>query len=325
MEIWDVYDRYRCKTGRIHERGTLMKEGDYHIVVHIWIVNDKGEVLIQKRQPWKVGWPNMWDCAAAGSAIKGDDSISAAIRETKEEIGIDLDISSAEHLFTVKFSCGFDDIWLVRQNINISDLKLQYEEVADAKWVRFEDIEEMIRKKEFIDYDYFGKLIQLISSNISLIKAKKYEAEELLAIQKKVFMPIYKKYQDHEISPVMQTLDKFLKRFDIGDFYKIFYDGNLVGSVFVYEKKPGLMRFHIINILEEYQNLGIAQRVMERLELMYPQEDEWELDTIKAEKRNCHLYEKMGYVKLGEEKKINDKLTIISYRKNSNISRIKSI
>ncbi len=41
-----------------------MKEGDHHLVVHVWIVNDKGEFLIQKRQSWKEGGPNMWDGAA---------------------------------------------------------------------------------------------------------------------------------------------------------------------------------------------------------------------------------------------------------------------
>jgi isopentenyldiphosphate isomerase len=121
MELRDIYDRYKHKTGNIHQRGNPMKEGDYHMVVHIWIVNDKREVLIQKRQPWKDKWPNMWDSSAAGCAIKGDDSKSADVRETKEELGIDLDIDKAEHLFTVKFSCGFDDVWAVRQNVNTKD------------------------------------------------------------------------------------------------------------------------------------------------------------------------------------------------------------
>lgn len=41
MELWDIYDKYRQKTGRTHERGNTMKEGDYHLVVHVWIINDK--------------------------------------------------------------------------------------------------------------------------------------------------------------------------------------------------------------------------------------------------------------------------------------------
>ena len=325
MEILDIYDKYRQKTGRIHERGNPMKDGDYHIVVHVWIVNDKGEFLIQKRQPWKIGWPNMWDCSAAGAAIHGETSKEAAIRETKEEIGIDLNTSKADILLTVKFSRGFDDIWLVRQNVDKNDLKLQYEEVADAKWVSYNEIKQMVKSDEFIEYHYLDILYQMINSPIALVKTGADEAEELLAMQKEVFMPLYIKYQDHETSPVNNTVEKLLKSFDIGDYYKILYDDNLAGSVFVYEKEPGIMKFQIINIRKEYENKGIAQEVMNRLELIYAQAESWELEAILSEKRNCYLYEKMGYVQIGKLKHINDKLTIVSYKKQRNLHSINHI
>ena len=161
MELWDIYDKFRHKTGRTHERGNLLPSGDYHLVIHVWIINDKGEFLIQKRQPWKEGYPNMWDCSVAGSAVLGDNSEKAAIRETKEELGIDLDISKGEMLFTVKFSRGFDDIWLVKQNVDISDLQLQYEEVADAKWVVESEIRQLISKGEFIEHEYIEKIFEI--------------------------------------------------------------------------------------------------------------------------------------------------------------------
>lgn len=267
----------------------------------------------------------MWDCSAAGAAILGDTSKEAAIRETKEELGIDLNINKVDILFTVRFSRGFDDIWLVRQNVDINDLKLQYEEVADAKWVNYKEIKEMVQSGEFIEYHYLDVLYQMINSQIALNKVVADEAEELLAMQKEVFMPLYKKYEDHETSPVTQTIDRFLRRFNIGDYYKILYEDNLAGSVFVYEKEPGIMKLHIINIREEYQNKGIAQEVMKRLELMYPQAESWELETILSEKRNCYLYEKMGYSQSGELQPINDKLTFVSYKKQTNIQSINCI
>lgn len=325
MEILDIYDKYRQKTGRTLERGNPMEDGDYHLVVHVWIVNEKGEFLIQKRQPWKIGWPNMWDCSAAGSAIHGETSIEAAIRETKEEIGIDLNTSKADILLTVKFSRGFDDIWLVRQNVDSKDLKLQYEEVADAKWVSYKEIKEMVHSGEFIEYHYLDILYKMINSPIALNKAVEGEAEELLAMQKEVFMPLYIKYQNHETSPANYTVEKLLKRFDIGDYYKILYEDNLAGSVFVYEKEPGIMKFKIINIRKEYENKGIAQEVMNRLELIYAQAECWELETILSEKRNSYLYEKMGYVQFGELQHINDKLTIVSYKKQKNLHSINPI
>ena len=296
MELLDIYDKYRHKTGRTHERGNPIKEGDNHIVVHIWIINDKGEFLIQKRQPWKIGWPNMWDGSAAGSVISRETSKEAAIRETKEELGIDLDISKAEILFTVRFSRGFDDIWLVRQNVDNNDLKLQYEEVADAKWVSYNEIKQMVQRGEFIEYHYLDILYQMINSPISLNKTK-----------------------------VDEAVEKILGRMDISEYYKILYEGNLAGSVSAYEKDLGVMKLQIINICKEYENKGIAQEVMKRLELMYPQAESWELETILSEKRNCYLYEKMGYAQIGELKVINDKLTIVTYKKEMSIEKINSI
>ncbi|MEW8972122.1 MAG: bifunctional NUDIX hydrolase family protein/GNAT family N-acetyltransferase [Mesobacillus sp.] len=325
MELWNIYDQYRHMTDRIHERGQEMKAGDYHLVVHVWIVNDDGQFLIQRRQPWKIGFPNMWDCSAAGSAVMGDDSEQAAIREVKEEIGIDLEIEKGERIFTVRFSQGFDDIWLVRQNVAIEELQLQEEEVSEARWASEEEIKEMVENGEFIPFNYFDQLFEIIHSRISLKKASIEDAEELLALQREVFMPLYKKYNDHETSPVTQTMERFTARFERGTYFKILFEGELAGSVFVYEKSPGLMRLHIINILEKYHNKGIAQAVMKRLELMYPEADAWELDTILAEERNCYLYEKMGYEQTGEAKVINKDLTIIRYRKESNLSKIESL
>jgi len=288
MESWDIYNQYRKKTGKTHLRGEKMKTGDYHLVVHLWIINDKNEFLIQKRQPWKQ-FPNMWDCAAAGSAVFNDSSIEAILRETKEEIGIDINPDNLDFLFSIKFLVGFDDVYLYKENINLEDLHLQYEEVADAKWVSKENLKELIKQGEFIKYSYFDLLFEMIDSKIKLKKAIVDEADDLLEIQKKVFQPIYEKYQDHDTNPVNQSKEKFLKRFTIGDYYKIIYDHKLAGSVFVYESAPGKMVLHIINILEEYQNKGLGQEVMKRLEMIYPEAESWELETILTEERNIYL------------------------------------
>ena len=159
MELLDIYNEKKIKTGRIHERGKEVKNGDYTLVIHLWIINDKGEILIQKRSASKKVFPNMWDSSVAGAAIKGDDSKRAVTRETKEELGIDLDIEKLEFLFSVKHTWWFDDVWITRQNINIKDLKIQHEEVADVRWATYSEIESMIENGEFIKYDYIHKII----------------------------------------------------------------------------------------------------------------------------------------------------------------------
>lgn len=150
MEFWDVYDEFRNKTGRTHQRGQEMASGDYHLVVHIWIKNKKGEYLISKRTPNKT-FPLMWECSG-GSAIVGDDSLQAALREVKEEIGIDLTPSNGSIIYTTKKDDYFTDVWLFEEDININNVVYQVDEVCDAKYATKEQILKMIDDGIFIDH-----------------------------------------------------------------------------------------------------------------------------------------------------------------------------
>lgn len=161
MEILDVYNENRERTGRTHVRGRTVREGDFILVVHVWILNSRGEFLIQKRQPWKKLFPGMWDCAIAGAALTGDSSETAAVREAKEELDLDLDMDSAELVLTDKFSFGFDDIWLVRQDLDIESLHIQEEEVDLVTWARPSEIRDMAEKGDFIQYYYLEKMLGL--------------------------------------------------------------------------------------------------------------------------------------------------------------------
>ena len=71
MEIFDLYDCARRPLGRTMIRGTQTPPGCYRLVVHVCIFNSKGEMLIQQRQSFKDGWPNMWDITVGGSVISG--------------------------------------------------------------------------------------------------------------------------------------------------------------------------------------------------------------------------------------------------------------
>ena len=98
VEYFDILDENRNKTGRFHERGKLMKTREYHLVVCVWIINNKGEFLISKRSSGIInGYGGMWQ-TTGGAAVAGDDSLTTALKEVKEEIGIKLDIDKG-HLY----------------------------------------------------------------------------------------------------------------------------------------------------------------------------------------------------------------------------------
>ena len=151
-EEWDLYDIHRVKTGETIERGKPIPPGRYHLVIHVCVFGSDGRMLIQQRQPFKEGWSNMWDVTVGGSAVAGDTSQTAAEREVMEEIGLPISLDGERPRLTVNFDVGFDDIWCVKRDVDISALKLQEEEVQAVKWATKEEILAMIDSGEFIPY-----------------------------------------------------------------------------------------------------------------------------------------------------------------------------
>ena len=151
-EIWDIYDRERNPTGRFHRRGEPLAKGDCHLVVHVLIFSSDNRLLIQRRQPWKRGWPNLWDVSAAGAALAGETSRQAAEREIREELGVQLELSSHWPRFTVNFPQGFDDFWFLEEDIPMAELHPQPSEVAEVRWVNEEELRDLIRRKQFVPF-----------------------------------------------------------------------------------------------------------------------------------------------------------------------------
>ena len=151
MELWDIYDINRIKTGRTVVRGKneILNEGEFRIVVFIAVFNSEGQMLIQQRQPFKEGWPGFWDITAGGSAVSGDTSRQAAIRELFEEVGITADFSDCLPCFTINVSNAFCDFYLHREDVDINSLQLGYDEVAQVKWATKQEIYDMMESGIF--------------------------------------------------------------------------------------------------------------------------------------------------------------------------------
>ena len=150
QELWDVMDEHRQPKGYTHPRGVPLPEGDYHLIVLVLVQNDRGDVLITRRAPNK-GYPNMWE-VTGGSALAGDDSLQAALREAKEETGIALDPACGRIVATEQWSDSFCDIWLFRQNFDVSAVTLQEGETTAAMAAPIEQILQMERAGEFVPF-----------------------------------------------------------------------------------------------------------------------------------------------------------------------------
>lgn len=141
MELWDLYTKDRLPTGRIHVRGEKLPDDLFHLVVHVWIKNSRGQYLISQRAATRVHYPLMWECVG-GSVLCGENSLQGALRETQEEVGVPLDPAAGRVLFSsVRETVGGErfndirDVWLFHYD-GEADLKnATTPEVAVVRWL----------------------------------------------------------------------------------------------------------------------------------------------------------------------------------------------
>lgn len=153
---------------------------------------------------------------------------------------------------------------------------------------------------------------------IKLTRASVADAGKIWEMQRTAFAQMLEKYKDYETSPANEPLEKTVKRLSSPStyFYFISVSGEIVGAKRVIDKKSegGNKRISPVFIMPEHRGNGYAQSAIKAVEAIHGA-DGWELDTILQEAGNCHLYEKMGYVKSGRTQRINDKMTLVFYEK----------
>lgn len=151
MEFWELYDKNGNKINKIVKRGDKLNDDEFHIVVNAWVKNDKGEFLITQRSENK-SFPLMWECTG-GSALNDETPIIAAIREVREELGIDVSEESAIFVGkTLRYYENCPDIlyvYIFKSNSLLEDVKIQEEEVNDVMWASKEQIIDLYKKDKF--------------------------------------------------------------------------------------------------------------------------------------------------------------------------------
>ena len=137
MEYFDVLNEKGEKTGLTKLRNEVHRDGDWHRTVHIWVFNDTGDILIQRRSPNKDSNPNKLDLSCGGHLSAGDDSITGSIRELKEELGIDVTPNDLQYVTTIKKCTKYSDSFI---NKEFADMYLLH---TDKKIS-----EEMVKNKQ---------------------------------------------------------------------------------------------------------------------------------------------------------------------------------
>lgn len=152
-EFFDVLKENGEYAGRIESRDMCHNEGLWHKAVTVFVINSKNQVLLQKRSSNKKMWPNMWDITAGGHVLAGEFGFEAIIRETKEELGINLEknditfigVATSENIKGDIINRHFNEFYIANKEIDETKLKLQEEEVSEVKWIEKDEIIERIK------------------------------------------------------------------------------------------------------------------------------------------------------------------------------------
>lgn len=155
-DLLDVLNERGGYTGKVETREKCHKEGLWHKAVVLFIVNSNDEVLLQKRSANKKLWPNMWDVTSGGHVSCGEFGFEAAIREAKEEIGIDVEYKDMIFIGGTRstnikgdiINNHFNEYYVAIKDVDIKDFVLQPQEVSEVKWVSKEDIVEKIKNNK---------------------------------------------------------------------------------------------------------------------------------------------------------------------------------
>lgn len=181
-EYIDIVTKDGKPTGKSAPKSEIHSEGYYHHTIHVWLYTKSGEILLSQRSASKEICPLLWDVSAAGHIDAGEPMINAAIREVREEIGLmihdrDLEKIGAFECFQ-SYENGivdneFHNTFISELKVDITQLKLQQDEVEAVKLVSLEEFKVLIK--------HIGSDNHFVASN------KQYYEFVLSTIEKKLF------------------------------------------------------------------------------------------------------------------------------------------
>ena len=169
-EYFDVLNNKGQYTGRTESREKCHKEGLWHKAVAVFVINSKGQVLLQRRSPNKKMWPNMWDMTAGGHVLSGEFGFQSIIRECKEEIGIILDKRDITFIgCSISTNIKGDII-----NNHFNEYYIAKKEI-DLKENEIEEFKKLILSLGKSEVEYQERLIDLTVENLKKLTVESKE------------------------------------------------------------------------------------------------------------------------------------------------------
>jgi len=153
-EYIDIVDRDGNSMQKIALKSEAHKNGWYHNTIHLWLYTSDGNILLQQRSHKKTIYPLLWDVSVAGHIDAGETFIDALLRETKEEIGLQLNAEDVKQVDTRRheseYANGiikdyeFHQVFIAELEASLHELSPQQDEVEALKLVSFSEFEDLL-------------------------------------------------------------------------------------------------------------------------------------------------------------------------------------
>lgn len=152
MEMWDLYDAEGNRTGEKHERGQPIPEGAYHLVIHFWVRNSKGQLLAQKRSQSVKSWPGLWS-TTGGSVQAGENAETGLHREVGEELGLNLhNFPGTKKIYSFVGKTALVEVFLLESDDVLIE-NLSYDsEVETTQYYTREEMDQLIEEEKMVPF-----------------------------------------------------------------------------------------------------------------------------------------------------------------------------
>jgi len=154
-EIFDVVNERdevidRRPRNEVHQLGLL------HRAIHVLVFNSRGETFLQKRSMTKDREPGKWDSSSSGHVDSGEDYDACAVRELREEIGLDMNVGTVatraspplQKLFKIAAGPETDQefVWVYRCQSE-GPFRLHPDEIERGEWLAPEAVTRWLAKR----------------------------------------------------------------------------------------------------------------------------------------------------------------------------------
>lgn len=146
MEYLDIYNEKKEKLNKKIKRGDKLLDNEHILVTVIFIENSEGKYLIQKTSKEK----GEKYATTGGHVLSGETPKTAIIRETKEELGLDVSNENIIYIGDLLFGIPFGEIYYLKKDLDIAKLKLQQEEVEQVEYLTKAEILKLIETEKMV-------------------------------------------------------------------------------------------------------------------------------------------------------------------------------